>query len=190
MQPLHDILRRIQAGDTDAFREVIRVHASGVRAFLAGHIRDFHTAEDIAQEVFVAVFAGLDSYDMDRDLGPWIRAIARNKLMSHLRREYGPRRLVQPLRAEIADNLAAEAETDDRYGAESAAFLQGCINKHPARDRELLEARYFANEAVNAIAKRLDTTVSAISSQLYRLRHQLRDCIEAQMIKNPEERIS
>lgn len=190
MQPLHDILRRIQAGDTDAFREVIRVHAPGVRAFLAGHIRDYHTAEDIAQEVFVAVFAGLESFDTDCDLGPWIRAIARNKLMSHLRREYGPRRLIQPLHADIAENLAEAEETDDRYGAESVAFLEGCINKHPAHDRELLEARYFANEAVNAIAKRLGTTVSAISSHLYRLRHQLRDCIEAQMAKNPEERLS
>lgn len=190
MQPLHDILRRIQAGDTDAFREVIQVHAPGVRAFLAGHIRDFHTAEDIAQEVFVAVFAGLESFDMDRDLGPWIHAIARNKLRSHLRREYGPRRLVQSLHADIVENLAAEGEDDERHGAESVAFLEGCINKHPARDRELLETRYFTNEAVNSIAKRLETTVSAISSQLYRLRHQLRDCIEAQMAKNPEGGLS
>jgi RNA polymerase sigma-70 factor (ECF subfamily) len=56
--------------------------------------------------------------------------------------------------------------------------MRGCIEKHPEKDRRLIEARYFADETVISMAQRLCTTVSAISSQLYRIREQLRQCIE------------
>lgn len=56
--------------------------------------------------------------------------------------------------------------------------MRDCIAKHPDKDRRLIEARYFSEETVTTIAERLQKTVSAVSSQLYRIRSQLRQCIE------------
>ena len=172
------LIQRILDGDTQAFRKIIREHGPGVRVFLAGHIRDRHLAEDLAQEIFVAVYCNLKSFDQNQPLGPWIRTIAKNKLMSHLRRLYSQKSSVHANTVEIHEMLFPES---DNYNPDTEAVieqLRRCVAKHPEKDRQLIQARYFENEPVNGIAERLQTTVSAISSQLYRLRGQLRECIE------------
>lgn len=175
--PMNDTLRRVLAGERDAFREIIREHAPMVRAFLGAHLRDFHTAEDLAQEVFVAVYANLRSHDGERPLAPWIRAVARNKLNDHLRRRYAPGRVAESLRADILENLAEEP--DDGRDAERIAHLKDCVEARRAADRSLVRARYFERESVGDIARRLATTESAVSSKLYHLKAALRDCMDA-----------
>jgi RNA polymerase sigma-70 factor, ECF subfamily len=180
---MREILQRVRDGDLQAFREVIRVYGPGVRVLLASHIRDLHAAEDLAQEVFVAVYAALDSFDLNNDPGPWIRAIARNKLMSELRRRYGPKSQLLSLHEDIRKLAVPEsdhaAELDHRQ--HQVELLRSCVARHPDNDRDLIQARYFSREPVQEIASRLGTSVSAISSQLYRLRHQLRSCMEGKI---------
>ncbi len=173
---MNESIRRVLAGDREAFRDIIREHAPMVRGFLGAHLRDYHAAEDLAQEVFVAVYANLASVDAARPLAPWIRAVARNKLNDHLRRRYAPGRVAEPLRAEITDRLAAEP--DDGLTAERIAHLKHCVEARRAADRALVRARYFERESVGDIARRLVTTESAVSSRLYHLRAALRDCLE------------
>ena len=42
-------------------------------------VRDHHLAEDVYQDVAVAVFEHLDRFDESRDFRAWVRGIARNK---------------------------------------------------------------------------------------------------------------
>lgn len=174
-----EILQRIRAGDRDAFRRLIREQAPAVRAFLAAHLRDHHAAEDLAQEVFVAVHANLDSHDGRRPLAPWIRAIARNKLNDYLRRRYSPGRMTEVLRAEIADRLASVQE--DEGVEERIEHLRACVEARRSADRSLVRARFFDRESVGDIARRLAVTESTVSSRLYHLKAALRGCMETRM---------
>ncbi|MEN9360458.1 MAG: polymerase sigma-E factor [Verrucomicrobiota bacterium] len=176
---MNETLQRVRDGDLQAFREVIRIYGPGVRILLASHIRDLHAAEDLAQEVFVAVYAGLDSFDPKQDPGPWIRTIARNKLMSALRRRYGPKSRLLSLHEDLRSLAVTDDSSADLENRQhQVELLRHCMARHPESERQLIQARYFTREAVQDIAIRLGTTVSAISSQLYRLRHQLRSCME------------
>ncbi len=55
--------------------------------------------------------------------------------------------------------------------------MNTCLEKLPDRVRTVVQARYFGRDKVNAIAADMQTTVSAISSLLYRGRKLLETCI-------------
>ena len=178
---MNETITRVLAGDTAAYRQIVRECGPMVRAYLAGHLRDPHQVEDVSQEIFIAAYWSLESFDPKLDFRVWLKAIARNKLMSHLRRQYTHKNSVNTLTVEIHEMLLPEL---DRCNPDAEAVvdrLRECVAKHPERDRQLIEARYFNDEPVNAIAGRLKTTVTAISSQLFRIRGQLRTCVETRV---------
>lgn len=175
---MREVIQRVTTGDVHAFREIVRMHGAAVYAFFAGNLSDHHVAEDLAQETFVAAYRNLGTITDAEKMESWLLSIARNKLMSHLRQRYRPGNAVNAVKFEIEHELIAESDRLDARCQETIGRLEECVNRHADDDRALLHARYFDNEAVQDIAKRLSTTVSAISSQLYRLRHQLRACME------------
>lgn len=175
---MRELIAKILAGDKDAYRDIVREYGPMIRVYLAASLRDPHQIEDLCQEVFVAAFWSLRSFDPAQNFRAWLGAIARNKLMSHLRREYGEKRGLLRDAADIHELVLPDLE---RFNPDTGAVvdqMQKCIDLHPAEVRQLIEARYFSNEPVTSIAERLKTTVSAVSSQLYRIRLQLRQCIE------------
>ena len=71
---MNDVVKQVLDGDKQAFRKIIREYSPGIRVFLASHIHDHHTVEDLSQEIFVAVYWNLKTFKQDSDLGAWIRA--------------------------------------------------------------------------------------------------------------------
>lgn len=56
-----ELVNRVCKGDIDAFSEIISKYANAVYGVAYGKLGDFHTAQDIAQEVFVKTFRKLSS---------------------------------------------------------------------------------------------------------------------------------
>ncbi len=173
-----EIVQKVLAGDKLAYGEIVREYGPMIRVYLSSYIRDHHRVEDLSQEVFVAAYWTLKSYDPACDFRAWLNTIARNKLMSHLRSHYSRKNSVHRLTVDIYEMLMP---TMERCNPDANAVLErmrDCLAKHPEKDRRLIEARYDDEESVSGIAERLGTTVSAVSSQLHRIRIQLRRCIE------------
>jgi hypothetical protein len=64
---MREAVARVLAGDTEAFREIVRECGPMVRVYLAAHVRDHQQVEDLSQEVFVAAYWSLASFDASRD---------------------------------------------------------------------------------------------------------------------------
>jgi RNA polymerase sigma-70 factor, ECF subfamily len=74
-----------QAGDVDAFRQLMARHAESVRRFLSDLLRNSDTAEEALQETFTRAQSNLARFhDRDR-LRPWLFGIARNVALETLR---------------------------------------------------------------------------------------------------------
>lgn len=175
---MREAVARVLAGDTEAFREIVRECGPMVRVYLAAHVRDHQQVEDLSQEVFVAAYWSLASFDASHDFRCWLAAIARHKLMTHLRSHYSRKSRVPIQAVDVHELILPALEGCNPHVAAVVERMRDCIAKHPDKDRRLIEARYFSEETVTTIAERLQTTVSAVSSQLYRIRSQLRRCIE------------
>ena len=175
---MKDILRKVLAGDRDAYRTVVKEYGPVVRACLAGHLSSVDVVEDLAQETFIAAYEHLGDFDLEQDFGPWIKGIARNKMLMHLRRTYQHGEALEKLKAKAAekvfDEVARLQSADDGRAVDA---LRRCFEKLPDRLMGVLRARYFERESVTAIAGRHRTTVSAISSLLFRGRKELQSCM-------------
>jgi RNA polymerase sigma-70 factor (ECF subfamily) len=175
---MKDILKKVLAGDRDAYRTIVKEYGSVVRACLAGHLSSVDIVEDLAQETFIAAYEHLGDFDLEQDFGPWIKGIARNKMLMHLRRTYQHGEALEKLKAKAAevvfDDVARLQSSDDGRAVDA---LRRCFEKLPQRLMGVLRARYFERESVTAIAGRHRTTVSAISSLLFRGRKELQSCM-------------
>lgn len=175
---MKEILQKVLAGDRDAYRAVVREYGPVLRALLASHLSSSDVVEDLAQEAFIAAYEHLRDFDLDQDFGPWIKGIARNKMLMHLRRHYQHGEALQKLKAEAAqevfDDVSALQAGDDSPVVDQ---LRLCFDKLPQRLMGVLRARYFERRSVTAIAGELGTTVSAISSLLFRGRKELQSCL-------------
>lgn len=81
------LIERVLAGDVEAFRELVERHQRRVFLFVRNLVRLAPDAENIVQEVFVAAFRKLNSFDAGRSLFlTWLLTIARTRYLNHLLR--------------------------------------------------------------------------------------------------------
>jgi RNA polymerase sigma-70 factor, ECF subfamily len=175
------ILDEVARGNRDAFREIVRVFSLPLRSYLASHTYNLDDVDDIAQEVFLAAFRGLDTFRRGDDFGAWIRAIARHKLHDHLRRSARRNRVMGEFRLEIAHAVEADLEraaAADR--AETIEVLLRCVRQLPEKLRRVVRAGLNGDKPA-ALAEELATSVGAIYNLHYRANLLLRKCVEKGM---------
>jgi RNA polymerase sigma-70 factor (ECF subfamily) len=77
-----ELIRRLRAGDEDAFATVVdRHHAAMVRVAL-GYVRTRAVAEEVAQEAWLGLLRGLDSFEGRSSLRTWLFRIVVNRAIS------------------------------------------------------------------------------------------------------------
>lgn len=86
MQEDKELFGRFVAGDTDAFERLVLTHKDNLIYFVSRYVNDIHICEDIAQEVFAAVFVYKDRYDGTVSFKTYLYAIAKNKAVDYLRK--------------------------------------------------------------------------------------------------------
>jgi len=81
------LVRRAQAGDETAFREIVERYQSKVFSIVHGIVRQRNDVEDIAQQVFAKVYFSLRNFDFRSSLITWIYKITVNECFDYLRKK-------------------------------------------------------------------------------------------------------
>jgi RNA polymerase sigma factor (sigma-70 family) len=172
-----DLMRRIAAGDSGAFRVLVeRYEKPAFRFFLrlAGSPED---AEDLTQELFVAIFRSASRYTSDAPFSAFLYRIASNLSASHLRR----RKLrAAPSIDEMAER-GVDVETTRHEDDPALAFggremrrrYETALADLPRDWRIALELRVTGELTYEEIAAAMGKSVKAIESILVRARERL-----------------
>src|SRR6478752_5478942 len=73
-------------GHDAAYRELVRRYERPIFSLVYRMVRDRALAEDLAQETFIKVLNGIQSYKPEFKFSSWIFKIANNAAIDHLRR--------------------------------------------------------------------------------------------------------
>lgn len=172
-----ELVKRVLAGDVEAFGTLVQRHELAVRAFMAARLADRHEAEDLAQEVFVTAYQKLASFDATQPMAPWLRGVATNILRNRLRRR--SEATGREIEALLDDRVAKLEE--DHGGAPRVVALRRCLETLAPHARDLVERRYARGESLAELSRHLAKRHSALTMSLYRVRAQLRECIERRL---------
>jgi RNA polymerase sigma-70 factor, ECF subfamily len=138
---------------------------------------DRSLADDAAQEAIEKAFAALDRFDETRPLGPWLKRIAVNRAVDHLRR----RRRVEVLEDEEivfhAWAVSESAEDDLRQWAVADAVAALGAGK-----RMVIVLHYWLDLPLEEIAGVLGLPVGTVASRLARAKAELRAVLEEQHV--------
>lgn len=172
-----DLIRAAQRGDRDAFGRLVALYQARLRAFVARYVTRPDDVFDIVQEGFIDAMQHLDRFDPDKDFGPWLRAICRNRMLNHFRSN----RVRQNAAAALVEDALQETwgtmEDDLEEGVERVAALRRCIDKLEKSQRDLVEQRYRREVPLNDLARRLGRSAAALSMALFRIRAALEKCM-------------
>lgn len=80
-------MERFRSGDQSAVKAVYERFSGPVFAISMGILRDHGLAADATQQTFIKAWQAATTYDPDRELAPWIYAIARRTAIDAYRKQ-------------------------------------------------------------------------------------------------------
>lgn len=172
-------------GDADRERAMLAGHWEQARpavfAYLTATVYDFHRAEDLLQEVAVAVAGQYQSYDQQRSFLAWAIGIARNRTLLFFREQARDRQHFSEATLQVLGNAAEQMPRESDGGKREA--LRYCLGKTSGRRRRVLDMRYTGGLSIADIASQLDMTGNAVKIMLHRVRAALEECIQRRLIQ-------
>lgn len=174
------LVRAVQAGDAAAFEPLVDAHLDSLRAFIALKLPVAHLVDELAHETFVFAFRNLARFTPGTSFRAWLRAIATNLIRAELQRFARERQnqLNYARARELEHGLMTgpgAAETEE------VEHLRACVDSLPPHLKELVELKYAQDQPVETIAVKLARTENAVWQALFRLRAQLRECVEGKL---------
>ena len=148
---------RARAADaTLAVTSLYREHALGLTRLAFLMLGDRFAAEDVVQEAFCGLYRAWDRLPSHDNLLGYVRVSVLNGCRSVIRRA---RRAPRP----VAVPHAASAEADALSGEDQRAAV-AAVRRLPARQREALVLRYFADLSEHETARAMGISRGTVKS--------------------------
>lgn len=165
-EQLAQLMRRANAGDESAYRQALTLLASRIRAAVTQGFRSYgygtDEVEDVVQETLLTIHLKRQTWDQSQPLGPWLNAIARNKLIDHLRRR-GHRQMV-----DIDDFADVLEQPSEATRAADTIDGQNLLETLKPRDRAIVEAMSIEGRSAREVADKLGMSEGAVRVALHR----------------------
>ena len=156
-----DLMREVARGRSDRLEMLVRRYGVRLMTFLSRMVGDRHRAEELFQEVFLAVWMKRHLYDPARAFRPWLYAVAVNACRAAFRRRVLP---TAPL-ADHADGGAAPA--DRLCAAETAAQIVRAVTLLPEQQRTVVVLRIWEELPYARIAEIVGCTEGTVRSHMH-----------------------
>ena len=170
-----EVLQRFAAGDVDAFESLFRKYQCDVYRWIVRIVRDPAAAEDLTLETFWRVHCAHARFDPEGNFGAWLRRIATNVALDHLRR-------ARPELPLIEDVATAE-RPDGIVQQETRSSILRAFAELPPRLRIVVQLGLIEDEPYKEIAESLGISLAAVKLRMFRGVRLLRKKLERQGVR-------
>lgn len=150
------------AGSATAYRQLLEAAARRLRNYYSRRLgTDCAEVEDLVQETLCAMHCRRQSYDQARPFTAWLHAIARYKLVDHLRS--------RGIRKQVALDDAGEiASPDDFQPCLAAVDVERLLAELPEKHRLAIQMTRVDGHSVADVAAMTGRTESAVKVSIHR----------------------
>ena len=173
--------------DTDAKRNRVLKEALGCRVELMAYARavlgNYAAAEDVVQEALPVVVKKFDQFQEGTSMLAWCRAIVRLEVLRMRQQWQRDRTLAERLLDDAIDAAFEQFQTAKRRDDVESwrQALERCVEQVPERGRRVLKSRFVDELSYQQIGERVGMTLEAVRKALFRLKKQVRACVEASL---------
>jgi RNA polymerase sigma-70 factor, ECF subfamily len=163
-----DLVRRIRAGDEDAFRWLFRQYAPTALGLARHVVRQPHLAEETVQEAFLSVWRNAGAFDEQRgSVRAWLLGAVHNRAVDAVRREEAQRRRVEEAASDpgLEPLDPGDAVVEELGIDQERTAVREALRKLPIEQRQVIELMYFGGESQSRISERLGLPLGTVKSR-------------------------
>lgn len=169
------VIRQCLDGDEDSYSVLVDRYKTMAYNVAYRMVGDEDTAKDLAQESFIAAYAGLDRFRFGSKFSSWLYSIILNKCRDHFR----------TVKDTVSTDDLAEVMPDKGISPEQAAsahqssdVLQRALNALPPEYREVLILKHIEELDYQEIAAVTGSAIPALKVRAHRGREMLKKILE------------
>lgn len=136
--------------------KVYRDYHEKVLHYVIGKTSNYDEAEDITQNIFIKIFAKLDTFDEQKaSISTWVYTIAQNTVIDYYR--------TRKVHSEISEEVPIDGEIDaDILNEEMLETLADALEKLDERSRDLIIMHYYKGMNLKEAAIQLGMSYSNV----------------------------
>lgn len=157
----------------EQFLRLFTANEPAVRAYIRRLVPTRDDAADVMQGVSLVLWRKFRELDNPENFRKWAFGVARYETLAWLR-DRSRDRLV--LSADVLETIAHESASDESRLSAQREALEGCLNKLPQDQRNLVLAAYGPGAGIAQVAEQSGRTVAAFYQWLHRMRTRLLEC--------------
>ncbi|GAC1045555.1 sigma-70 family RNA polymerase sigma factor [Rhizobium sp. No.120] len=158
-------MRSAIAGDARSYHKLLTAVTPHLRVMARRRCEQYGApaseAEDVVQEVLLAIHLKRGTWDRSRPLGPWMAALVRNKLVDSLRRRGNEIRV--PL-----EDVITLLESEERLDAGDRLDVEKMLARLKEPQRTIVQSISIEGISVRETAERMSMTEVAVRVSLHR----------------------
>lgn len=175
-----ELVERIVAGEARAFSVLVKRFHNLIYSITYRMLGDVAEAQDLTQEVFLKIYRQIGQYDPTLPLRPWVRRLACNLTLNHLRKK-------RPAHLSLIEAGAdKQARLPSPLPDQESALLTESRNKRlqkalmelPEHYRMAFTLKYVEEMTSLEIAEAMQTNQNTVKTWLVRAREMLRRSLD------------
>jgi RNA polymerase sigma-70 factor (ECF subfamily) len=185
---LADLLARVALGNHAAFKQLYEATVRCLLAIIVRLLRDPAWAEEVVQEVYVAVWKSASSYSsLKAQPMTWLMTIARNKAMDALRSTASDREhMVRPRVSNDEDDPTGPPDMPDERGsalerlvqAIDAERLRRCLQRLEPAQRQAIALAFYDGLTHSELAAHMREPLGTVKAWVRRGLERLKPCLQ------------
>lgn len=155
----------------------------GLLAYARSLLGNYSQADDVVQEAMLVVTRKYDEFEEGTSMLAGCRSIVRIEVLRARQRQQRDQSLARRLLDDAVDAAFEEfQEIRQRDDAETwREALERCLQRIPDRGRRVLDARFTDGLGYQQIGERVGMSLEAVRKALFRLKKQVRTCVESNL---------
>ena len=175
----HDLIHKLQQGDSCAFAEIYELYAPRLTAFASSKLASLEEAKDVIHDVFVYLWEQRTSIAITKDLGALLFTITRNRIIDHIRKNSSHEAYALQLK-----QLSVLYHGPDQLleAKDVQELIAVAVAEMPKRVREIYQLSREEHLSIPEIANKLQLSEQTVKNQLSTALNLLRKSVAVQAL--------
>lgn len=179
---LHALIDAVLGGNKEAYAGIVGAYQDMLLSYAAFRMPDSDLVDEVVHETFIRAYEQLEDFQRDKDFGHWLRVICKYMMMAEFKRfsseNHNKRNYGDHIRVLLSQNAVEEQDVDE---GDTYSLLSSCLQSLPEKSRSMLEMKYQKKLPASAISTHFGQSVGWVATTLFRVRSELRRCVEQRM---------